>query len=138
MSASWDNTVRLWNAESGAAVSQAHTGAEDFHLISNLSTSQSSPLAAISCSDGFFRVYDLRTLGKGAAVHAVLAHEGVATTALLHNSHVISGSEDKSVKIWDLRSLKAPLTIIRCSAGVNRCASFSLSRLAYCPGLGSR
>lgn len=52
----------------------------------------------------------------------MLAHDGVVSTAVLVGgaTMLVTGSEDKLVKVWDLRKDKTPLYSHRCSAAVNR------------------
>ena len=35
---------------------------------------------------------------------------------------IVSGSDDRSVKVWDLRNMRAPVTNIQCPSAVNRIA----------------
>lgn len=138
-----DNVVRIWSAETGATVAQLPAGSEEGSFITNITTLSVSTVLAASCADGYFRVYDVRTLGKPlyesrsaiaphfpdmvliwlrSATHTVLAHEGVVSTAVLATNGftLVTGSDDKMVKVWDLRKDKTPVYTHRCSAAVNR------------------
>lgn len=35
---------------------------------------------------------------------------------------LVSGSDDRSIKIWELRNMRSPITTIRADSGVNRFA----------------
>lgn len=59
-----DNVVRIWSAETGATVAQVPAGSEEGSFITNITTLSVSTVLAASCADGYFRVYDVRTLGK--------------------------------------------------------------------------
>ena len=51
---------------------------------------------------------------------------------------IISGSDDRTVKIWDRRTLRSPRTVIRCSNGINRFAVSPLSSHLVIPMDDSR
>ena len=38
------------------------------------------------------------------------------------SDRIVSGSDDRSVKVWDLRNMRAPVTNIQCPSAVNRIA----------------
>lgn len=46
--------------------------------------------------------------------------ESVTSTVFTKDDKIISGSDDKSVKVWELRNMRAPLTTIRTDSPVNR------------------
>jgi len=131
VSVSWDHHVIVWNVESGTAILRfpESSGCED-RIPTNLHV---NPLCknifATSNSHGIVNVFDVRGT-NGAAdtpIYSLVAHDDTATTAVFSpvEDHVMaSGSDDRSVKIWDLRSSRLPLHVIRCQAGVGR-LSFS-------------
>lgn len=42
------------------------------------------------------------------------------TSTVLLNDKVVSGSDDKTVKVWELRNMRSALTTIRLDSAVNR------------------
>jgi WD40 repeat protein len=74
-----------------------------------------------SSRDSTFRLWDFRS--EIPAVSVFQGHsESVTSTIFSKDDKVISGSDDKSVKIWELRNMRAPLTTIRTDSPVNRLA----------------
>lgn len=119
---SWDDTVRLWDAEGGAKISEALQGVEDGHYSTNLTTKADSPCVAVSSTDGFVRVWDLRANNQGPA-NQVLAHEGTVSSALLAATcdfGLFTAGDDRAFRTWDLRNTKQPVHTSRCSSGINR------------------
>jgi WD40 repeat protein len=51
--------------------------------------------------------------------------EAVTCAAFSRSEHIISGSDDRTVKVWDLRNMRAPLTNIQTDSQVAE-TSFSL------------
>lgn len=44
----------------------------------------------------------------------------VTSTVLTRDDKVVSGSDDKTVKVWELRNMRSALTTIRLDSAVNR------------------
>ena len=47
-----------------------------------------------------------------------------------HKEQIISGSDDRTVKVWDLRNMRAPITSIQTSSAVNRLSVSSSGLIA--------
>eukprot|EP01112_Ceratiomyxa_fruticulosa_P022460 TRINITY_DN8219_c0_g1_i1.p1 TRINITY_DN8219_c0_g1~~TRINITY_DN8219_c0_g1_i1.p1 ORF type:complete len:585 (-),score=79.76 TRINITY_DN8219_c0_g1_i1:241-1995(-) len=128
---SWDNTVRIWNAETERSLSQINSGHDKSHKITHINTNTVTPLVLFSSTDCSFRLWDTR-LGQGQGhIQQQLptspdSHQDVVTSATFSSDAnlIVSGSDDRTVKVWDIRNLKQARTTIRCPSGVNR-LSFS-------------
>lgn len=75
-------------------------------------------LVVTSSRDSTFRLWDFRS--EIPAVSVFQGHAESVTSTIFKDDKVISGSDDKSVKIWELRNMRAPLTTIRTDSPVNR------------------
>ena len=52
--------------------------------------------------------------------HVLQGHTEAVTCAVFSRSeHIISGSDDRTVKVWDLRNMRAPLTNIQTDSQVS-------------------
>eukprot|EP00042_Codosiga_hollandica_P025139 m.109729 g.109729 ORF g.109729 m.109729 type:complete len:453 (+) comp51780_c0_seq2:2794-4152(+) len=117
VSGSWDNTIRLWDVETGSMILtlQGH----EKH-VTHVHAHPSNRLIVSASRDCTFRLWDFRQ----AAIHEVnicQVHTAPITSALLTASNnIVSGSDDRTIKIWDLRQLRTALTTIRLDTGVNR------------------
>jgi len=121
ISGSWDNTVKVCSIENGRCLVELDAGHESSHYLTNVSTHHSGPFALTSSSDGYFRIWDIRS--SQPKISSVQAHTDIVTTACFSfadENIIVTGGDDRSVKIWDRRNMTTPRNSIRCSAGVNR------------------
>ncbi|XP_065174941.1 WD repeat-containing protein 37-like isoform X1 [Sycon ciliatum] len=118
-SASWDRTLKLWNAETSQCVSTL-TGHDQ--ELTNVTCHSSEKLVLTSARDMTFRMWDLSSFDCHP-VHVLQAHSGTVTSAIFSSKgHVISASDDRTVKVWDMRQMRSPTVTIRASTPVNRIA----------------
>lgn len=50
----------------------------------------------------------------------ICVRRSVTSTVLTRDDKVVSGSDDKTVKVWELRNMRSALTTIRLDSAVNR------------------
>ena len=110
ISASRDNSVRLWNMHDGAVKVFTYEGS-DLDTESSFYSATLSPNGmhiAAGHSDGAIRIWDLLT---GKLVQKLVAHSPwVACVAFMPDGKgLVSGGRDASMKYWDL----SPLEIFR-------------------------
>jgi WD40 repeat protein len=100
ISGSDDNTVRIWDAQTGAAVHELK--GHSSHVYS-VAISHDGTQIISGSADKTVRIWDAQT---GAAVHELKGHSSVVTSvAISHDgTQIISGSDDDTVRIWDAQT----------------------------------
>ncbi|XP_013787235.1 ribosome biogenesis protein WDR12 homolog [Limulus polyphemus] len=134
--ASMDNTIRLWDIELGGMKSQL-TGSKAFLDIS-FSRLNRSLLSA--STDRHIRLWDPRSK-EGTVVKCVFSsHVGWVTAvdwSPVNQYHFISGSHDTLLKLWDIRSPKAPLYDMTGHEDKIMCVDWSVPSLMISGGADS-
>ncbi|GAA5884421.1 hypothetical protein JCM3774_006397 [Rhodotorula dairenensis] len=92
VSASLDNTVRVWNVEKSQCVRQ------QFGHLEGVWSVDVDKLRIVSGShDRTIKIWD-RDSGKN--LHTMVGHKAAVTSVLLTDQSVISGSDDGEVRVW--------------------------------------
>lgn len=116
ITASWDRTAMLFDADTGECVSTL-TGHDQ--ELTEVRAHPTQNLVVTSSKDTTFRLFDFRDPNMPVTVFQ--GHSQPVTTAVFAgHEKVVSGSDDRTVKVWDLRNMRAPIATIRTDSSVNR------------------
>jgi ribosome biogenesis protein YTM1 len=126
-SASWDHTVRRWDAETGVNIASLSTGTAALCIAATAgSGAGSTPLVVSGHADFSIRVWDPRD-GAVAPQVKLSSHRGwVTSIAAVQGHEIVSASYDGTIKVWDVRA-SVPLHTIEAHAGQRAMA------VAWCP-----
>ena len=116
VTAGWDRVANLYNVETGALL-QALTGHDS--ELTHVACHYTQRLVTTCSTDSTFRLWDFRE-----AIHSVSVFQGhtesVTCAAFSRSDQIVSGSDDRSVKVWDLKNMRAPVASIQTQSPVNR------------------
>ncbi|EPY86875.1 hypothetical protein CB1_000294005 [Camelus ferus] len=77
-------------------------------------------LVVTSSRDTTFRLWDFRD----PSIHSVNVFQGhtdtVTSAVFTVGDNVVSGSDDRTVKVWDLKNMRSPIATIRTDSAINR------------------
>ncbi|KAJ8942063.1 hypothetical protein NQ314_010171 [Rhamnusium bicolor] len=97
--------------------------------LNHTATHPTQKLAVTSSRDTTFRLWDFRE-----TVHSVSVFQGhaesVTSAVFTREDKVVSSSDDRSVKVWDLRYMRSPVATIRVDSAVNRLSVSSSGLIA--------
>ncbi len=119
-SGSGDNSIRVWDALSGAELS-VFRGHES--MVLSVAFSPDSCRIASGSSDNTVRIWDI---SSGSQVAMLRGHEGDVSSVAFSpdGSRIASGSQDGTVRIWDRSSLQE-LIAFDCKREWVQCVIFS-------------
>ncbi|XP_015109231.1 WD repeat-containing protein 37 [Diachasma alloeum] len=126
VTASWDRTANLYDTETGDVI---HTLCGHDQELTHVSTHHAQRLCVTSSRDSTFRLWDFRE-----PIHSVSVFQGhteaVTSAVFTREDKIVSGSDDRSVKVWELRNIRSPLATIRGDSAANRLAVSSAGIVA--------
>ncbi|XP_014223046.1 WD repeat-containing protein 37 isoform X1 [Trichogramma pretiosum] len=126
VTASWDRTANLYDAESGEII---HTLCGHDQELTHVATHYAQRLCVTSSRDSTFRLWDFRESNHSVSVFQ--GHtEAVTAAVFTKEDKIVSASDDRSVKVWELRNIRSPLATIRGDSSVNRLAVSSTGIVA--------
>lgn len=120
ITASWDRTAVLWDVETREAL-QPLAGHDD--ELTYAAAHPTQRLVVTSSRDSTFRLWDFRD--QIPAVSVFQGHSDAVTSTVFaarDPEKVVSGSDDRTVKVWELRNMRSALATIRTDASVNKLA----------------
>ncbi|XP_018397384.1 PREDICTED: WD repeat-containing protein 37 [Cyphomyrmex costatus] len=116
VTASWDRTANLYDTETGEII---HTLCGHDQELTHVSTHHTQKLCVTSSRDNTFRLWDFRE-----PIHSVSVFQGhtetVTSAVFTREDKIVSGSDDRSIKVWELRNIRSPLATIRGDSAANR------------------
>ncbi len=95
-SVSRDKTLRLWNAQTGEEITKKEFPAEV------LSVAWGEKSLAAGFGDNVIRLFEVKDGKEFAGVKELSGHAGPVTALAFSATRLVSGSKDKSVRIWNL------------------------------------
>uniref|UniRef100_A0A8D1B0G3 WD repeat-containing protein 37 n=1 Tax=Sus scrofa TaxID=9823 RepID=A0A8D1B0G3_PIG len=117
VTASWDRTANLYDVETSELV-HCLTGHDQ--ELTHCCTHPTQRLVVTSSRDTTFRLWDFRD----PSIHSVNVFQGhtdtVTSAVFTVGDNVVSGSDDRTVKVWDLKNMRSPIATIRTDSAINR------------------
>ncbi|KAK0146158.1 WD repeat-containing protein 37 [Merluccius polli] len=130
VTASWDRAANLYEVETSELV-HALTGHDQ--ELTHCCTHPSQRLVVTSSRDTTFRLWDFRD----PSIHSVNVFQGhtdtVTSAVFTVGDNVVSGSDDRTVKVWDLKNMRSPIATIRTDSAVNRISVSTNQRVIALP-----
>lgn len=116
ITASWDRTANIYDAERGEIVNIL-SGHDD--ELNHCNAHPSQKLIVTASRDSTFRLWDFRESIQSVAVFQ--GHiDSVTSVVFSCGEKLVSGSDDRSIKVWDLRNMRSAIVTVRLDSAVNR------------------
>ncbi|KAG1652951.1 WD repeat-containing protein 37 [Nymphon striatum] len=126
ITASWDRTANLYDTQTGELLNMLVGHDEE---LTHVCAHPTQRLAVTSSKDTTFRLWDFRE-----AIHSVSVFQGhteaVTSATFARNDKVVSGSDDRTVKVWDLKNMRSPLATINSDSPINKLSVSSQNVIA--------
>nr|XP_039263656.1 WD repeat-containing protein 37-like [Styela clava] len=117
VTASWDRTACLVDSSTTQVV-QTLSGHDQ--QLTHVSAHPQHKLVVTSSRDATFRVCDFRV----STLHSVIVGQGhshsVTSAVFTQDDKIVSGSDDRCVKVWDLKNMRSAIATMRFDSPVNR------------------
>ncbi|RXN11923.1 WD repeat-containing 37 isoform X1 [Labeo rohita] len=130
VTASWDRAANLYDVETSELV---HTLTGHDQELTHCCTHPTQRLVVTSSRDTTFRLWDFRD----PSIHSVNVFQGhtdtVTSAVFTVGDNVVSGSDDRTVKVWDLKNMRSPIATIRTDSAVNRISVSANQRIIALP-----
>uniref|UniRef100_A0A8C4NLE5 WD repeat-containing protein 37 n=1 Tax=Dicentrarchus labrax TaxID=13489 RepID=A0A8C4NLE5_DICLA len=130
VTASWDRAANLYELETSELV---HTLTGHDQELTHCCTHPTQRLVVTSSRDTTFRLWDFRD----PSIHSVNVFQGhtdtVTSAVFTVGDNVVSGSDDRTVKVWDLKNMRSPIATIRTDSAVNRISVSANQRIIALP-----
>ncbi|XP_062335370.1 WD repeat-containing protein 37-like [Osmerus eperlanus] len=130
VSASWDRSANLHEVETSELV---HTLTGHDQELTHCCTHPTQRLVVTSSRDTTFRLWDFRD----PSIHSVNVFQGhtdtVTSAVFTVGDNVVSGSDDRTVKVWDLKNMRSPIATIRTDSAINRISVSANQRIIALP-----
>ncbi|XP_023121061.1 WD repeat-containing protein 37-like isoform X1 [Amphiprion ocellaris] len=130
VTASWDRAANLYEVETSELV---HTLTGHDQELTHCCTHPTQRLVVTSSRDTTFRLWDFRD----PSIHSVNVFQGhtdtVTSAVFTVGDNVVSGSDDRTVKVWDLKNMRSPIATIRTDSAVNRLSVSANQRIIALP-----
>jgi WD40 repeat protein len=99
VSGSYDNTVKIWDAETGRLISTLIWHMRTVRSV--CTTTKYGNLIISGSNDCSIKIWSLET---GQLIRTLYGHMDAVTSVLVHDNLIISGSDDGVIKTWDLET----------------------------------
>ncbi|MEA5519495.1 hypothetical protein [Limnoraphis robusta] len=98
VSGSYDNTIKVWNLETGAEI-RTLKGHDDY--VFSVSISNDSKTIVSGSSDSTIKVWNLET---GEEIRTLTGHNGPVNSVSISNDSktIVSGGDDYTIKVWNI------------------------------------
>ncbi|XP_048883153.1 WD repeat-containing protein 37 isoform X2 [Brienomyrus brachyistius] len=130
VTASWDRAANLYDVETSELV---HSLTGHDQELTHCCTHPTQRLVVTSSRDTTFRLWDFRD----PSIHSVNVFQGhtdtVTSAVFTVGDNVVSGSDDRTVKVWDLKNMRSPIATIRTDSAVNRISVSVSQRIIALP-----